>query len=137
MGNIILFLVVFSISIFVLNAFMRRYLKIEKKKTFSYNHVNEKHKKIDLIIRFGGLVFVIITYFYVSSNPDLEGTIGAYVPFILLITSIIILELVRAFMEWKYAENKKAYILTISQLILILIFLVTFFLFIIRNMLIQ
>lgn len=31
-------------------------------------------------------------------------------------------ESIRAYMEWKYAENKKAYILTVSPLIFISIF---------------
>ncbi|TFI49249.1 DUF4181 domain-containing protein, partial [Diaphorobacter sp. DS2] len=35
---------------------LRKWLRVEKKKYFSYNHINDKHKKVDWTIRIGFLV---------------------------------------------------------------------------------
>ena len=105
----------------IFESIMRKYLKIEKRKSFSYNHVNEKHKKIDAIIRIGVIIIILITVFYLivtSSEP-----VWCFEPLFLILLFLVVSETTRAFMEWKYAENPKAYILTISQLIFTLILL--------------
>ena len=49
--ELLLFLTIVITLFLLFNAVMRNWLKIEKKKLFSYNHINEKHKKIDWTIR--------------------------------------------------------------------------------------
>ncbi|MEC5424740.1 DUF4181 domain-containing protein [Virgibacillus sp. C22-A2] len=49
--KLILALTLFALLLIAFNAVMSKWLKVEKKKFFSYNHVNEKHKKVDWIIR--------------------------------------------------------------------------------------
>lgn len=111
-------LAIFFLLMFVFNSIIRKYLKIEKRKAFSYAYVNEKHKKIDWIIRISFIIILFISNFYQRRNI---GEVKWYfeIWFIALVF-IVISDLFRAFMEWKYAENRKTFIFTISQLIFIL-----------------
>lgn len=117
---------IFLLISFVFNIIMRKYLKVEKRKTFSYNHVNEKHKKIDWTIR---IIFIItltiLTYIGVYKYNS-EG-MWKFTSSISLMVFIVISEIARAFMEWKYSTNPKAYIFTISQILfLTLLFWIIF-----------
>lgn len=87
---LLLLLAIVMLLFLLFNAVMRKWLQVEKKKLFSYNHINEKHKKMDWTIR---VVFLVV----------------------LLLGNFI--NVTREPMEWKYAVNKKDYIFTISQLI--------------------
>ena len=49
---------------------IRRYLKVEKPKFFSYNHVNKKHEKIDWTIRISFIIILIISSFFMRGNTD-------------------------------------------------------------------
>lgn len=104
---------------FVFESIVRKYLKVEKRKSFSYNHVNEKHKKLDLTIKISFMIIFLIIVFYLimtSSEP-----IWYLEPGFLVIVFLVISETTRAFMEWKYEENQNAYIYTIIQLVFALI----------------
>ncbi|WP_413375829.1 DUF4181 domain-containing protein [Alkalihalobacillus sp. 1P02AB] len=87
----------------------------EKKKFFSYNHLNELHKKIDWGIRiFFSVALAFFIYFEYSIN------IG-------LVTLIFYIGLecsTRAFFEWKYSKNPKQSIITISEVLLLIIVLI-------------
>lgn len=107
------------LSIYGFNAVMRRYLNVEKPNFFSYNHVNEKHKNIDWTIRNSFIIILIISSFFVRGNSD--GTLWYLEMRFLMPVFLVTIEVVRAYMEWKYAENPNQYILTISQLVVILI----------------
>ncbi|WP_282141601.1 DUF4181 domain-containing protein [Cytobacillus oceanisediminis] len=104
---------------------LRKWLKVEKKKFFSYNHINDKHKKVDWTIRIGFLVILLTGYVINMKRYPLEF-IWYLEPAVLLIAFIILSETARAFMEWKYAENRKAYLVTIFHLafVLFLLFIV-------------
>lgn len=99
--------------------FMRKWLHVEKKNLFSYNHVNGLHKKIDWTIRISFTVLMIIFIFVINSTPYGSPLIFSYLVFILFFAN----EGVRAYMEWKYLKHKNDYILTICRLILWIIVL--------------
>lgn len=113
---------------FVLNTIVKlllsKLLKIEKEKKpfFSYNYINELHKKIDWVIRITSAIVLIVT----NTLVIIEG----YSINLLLITCISFLVLdytVRAFFECKYSENPKQSILTVSEGVLFLIALFIMF----------
>lgn len=118
------FLLILGIILLLMRGFevvMRKYLKVEKRKSFSYNHVNEQHKKIDWTIRISFVIVFTITFFALVRNSN---TYNWYLdPGFLILVFLVISETTRAFMEWKYAENPKTYIFTISQLVFALILL--------------
>ena len=111
---------IFLLLSFIFNTIMRKYLNVEKKKPFSYNHVNEKHKKIDWTIRIITIIAMIVFSFIGIYKHNYEG-LWRFVPSISILVFIAISEIVRAFMEWKYSTNPKAYIFTISQLLFLMI----------------
>ena len=111
---------IFLLISFVFNTIMRKYLKVDKRKTFSYNHVNEKHKKIDWAIRIITIIAMIVLTFIGTYKHNNEGLWG-FVPSISIFVSIAITEMVRVFMEWKYSANPKAYIFTLSQLLFLMV----------------
>ena len=115
----------FVLVVFVLDAIvkllLRKSLKIEKgkKSFFSYNHINELHRKIDWAIRITSTIVLIVTNILVI----IEG----YSINLILITSIFYLVLdsaVRAIFECKYSKNPKQYILTVSEGVLFLLAIV-------------
>lgn len=122
--KLILLLTIVISLLYLFNVVMRKWLKVEKKKTFSYNHINERHKKIDWTIRIIFLVSMILGYFINAAREPMEW-FWFLETWFLLIIFIVLSESVRAVMEWKYAVNKKDYIFTISQLVFSVILLIT------------
>lgn len=112
-----IFMIVIILLLFIIfESVMRQWLKVEKKKRFSHNHVNEKHSKIDWSIRIIFIAFIILGSF-INANRDNTERIWFLEPGYILFGLIILSEGVRALMEWKYADNQNAYILTLSQLV--------------------
>ena len=124
--KLFLLLFILGLVIFLFNTLIRKLLNVKKRKTFSHYHLNNLHKKIDWTIKNTIIIVMIIGFFINISRPP-SNTIDYLQPHILLILSIFLTETVTAFMEWKYAENRNAYILTLVQLtFLIILVLVTF-----------
>lgn len=114
--TLLLLLAIVMLLFLLFNAVMRKWLQVEKKKLFSYNHINEKHKKMDWTIRVVFLVVLSLGNFINVTTEPMEW-FWFFETWFLLIVFIVVSETVRAVMEWKYAVNKKDYIFTISQLI--------------------
>lgn len=121
-----LFLLTISLAMFLFGVVGRRILKVERKKMFSYNHLNEQHKKIDWIIRIISIVVLIIGGIVNISRHPLPPILFLQ-PYILMFLFILMTEIVTAIMEWKYAKNRNAYIFTVAQLIFIILILLTIF----------
>lgn len=121
---------------FIFNSIMSKFLKVEKRKIFSYDYVNKTHMKIDWVLRIVLVIILTIYLFYTFNDPYKDDFFWRTLPLKVSLLSIAIPELTRAFMEWKYAENRKAYVLTISQLIfdliLIGIILIIFYFFVFK-----
>jgi signal transduction histidine kinase len=126
-----LFLLIYGLLIFFFNRVMRKWFKVKKKKLFSYNHLNEKHKKVDWIIRITFVILIIVGGFYNAIQNPLER-IWFLETHIVMFAFILASETVRAVMEKRYAENRNDYKYTLSQLgfislSLLLIFTTNFF----------
>lgn len=124
--NFFLFLLIIVLLIFLFNAIVRKILKVEKKKVFSYNHLNELHKRIDWTIRIAFVVAIIVGGIINASRLSLNPILFLE-PYFLLFMLIFLTEIVTAVMEWKYAENRNAYIFTVLQLIFIVILLLSIY----------
>ncbi|WP_397539105.1 DUF4181 domain-containing protein [Rummeliibacillus pycnus] len=121
---IILILIAICVVFFAFDFFMRKLLKVENKKWFSYNHINHLHKIVDWAIRITFTVLILASTFY-RINIDSTEIIWYLDVWFILTIFIIISESVRAFMEWKYETNRKAYILTISEMALMIVVLIS------------
>lgn len=104
--KMLIFLVVTIVSIILFNAMMRNLLNVEKRKFFSYNFVNDLHKKGEWTIRISFLIILIVIG--IGFQNSLFISIG-------LLTLFVSLAIFRAIIEKKYAENPKAYIYTLAE----------------------
>ena len=105
------------ILISIVKYLLRNLLKIEKlkKQFFSFNHVNELHRKIDKGLRiFSTITLITLSYVLLFYYEDL-----IYLFFIPIIVFMVLDSLVKAFFEWKYTKNPKESILTLTEMLLI------------------
>lgn len=102
--------------IFVFNTIMRKVLRVERKKIFSQNHINELHKKADWSIRIAYIVIAIVSIFIFNFNNQLLEY-SAWVLLGLAVVFLILEEGLRAIMEYKFKKGQNDYLLTIYQLI--------------------
>ncbi|MFP3919841.1 DUF4181 domain-containing protein [Lysinibacillus telephonicus] len=86
----------------------------EKKKLFSYNHINELHKKVDWGIRISSSIILILLVFYSIEIQEYPAILSLIV--LVIFTTIDFA--VKAFFEWRYSDNPKQSILTISEMII-------------------
>lgn len=118
--NLVILIVTFSLIIFIFNWIIRRLLNVEHPKFFSNNYVNDKHKKYDKRIGVISFIGYMTASFYLifNSTEDFEIT-NAWYLFIIGTAFLIVQELMRAYMEWKYLKGKNDYLFTLIQLIFI------------------
>lgn len=120
------FLLLIAIVLLLLVSFntkMRKWLDVGRKKFFSYNYINEKHKRIDRTLRIATIITILITF---PINITYESINYWFLqPWFILFIFIVVSELVKVVMEWKYATNPNAYKLTTSQIIFNLILIYT------------
>lgn len=123
---LLLIFAIFLVILAVFNAIMRKWLYVEKPKAFSNNHINDKHKKIDWSIRIFGITLIVVGFFVNVIRLPLKPYFFLETWFVLLVL-LFASEIVRAVMERKYAKNPNAYIYTISQMVFLLVFLISLF----------
>lgn len=116
LGTLLLFLIVVILVINFFGFVIRKLLGVERKKWFSYNHLNERHKKLDWLVRIFFVILLFISNYYTNYN-DILGTYWYFETWFIIIVFLITSELLRTFMEWKYAENKKDFIATLSEML--------------------
>lgn len=119
-GKLIVAVVLLLSVFYLLDVLLRRYLKLEKVNFFKNNYVNDKHQKIDWTLRFM-LVFGYLVMAIIMSSGEKTTTTFFFVFVSYSLLNAIVLELVRAYMQKKYAENKNEYIPTLIQLSLLII----------------
>ena len=115
-GPLMLFLIVVVLVVNTFGFVIRKLLGVERKKWFSYNHINERHKKLDWSLRLIFTILLIISFYYMIDN-DTFGIPWFFKTWFILIVFLITSELLRAFMEWKYAENKRDFVATIAEMV--------------------
>ncbi|MBN8211023.1 DUF4181 domain-containing protein [Bacillus sp. NTK071] len=113
--KLVLLIIILVVLNFVFSAVMRRRLRVEKRKFFSYNHVNILHSKVDWSIRITFMVVMIVGAFYNVTRLPAESLWYLEAWFVLFVF-LVITESVQAIFEWKYATNRKDYMYTLSQL---------------------
>lgn len=101
----------------LLKALLRKLLKIEKvkKEFFSYNTINELHRKIDKGLRIVSAISLVTLYtvllFYYEDF--------IYLFFFAVLAFVILDFMIRAFFEWKYTLYPKQSILTLTEMLII------------------
>ncbi|WP_269432250.1 DUF4181 domain-containing protein [Bacillus sp. FJAT-27245] len=96
--------------------FIRKLLGVERRHWFSYNHINKQHRIADWTVRIMFVVLYIIFAFYTLSNDIMEIP-WYFESWFIILSFIFVSETVRTVMEWKYDENRKAYVATIIEML--------------------
>ena len=130
-----LFLLIFIcvVCVLLVSKFTSRWLNVEKKKIFSYNHVNDTHKKIDRIIRITFIIFLFIGLF-INFGRDPLRPIWFLEPHIMIFALIMVTEIVTIIMEKRYAENKNDYIFSTIQLVVVSIFILLAYFLVLKDL---
>jgi hypothetical protein len=111
--------IIVFVLISIVKLLLRKLLKIEKvkKELFSYNHINELHRKIEKGLRiFSTIALILLSYVLLFYFEDLIDLV-----LIAVIVFMVLDYMVRAFFEWKYTQYPKQSILTLTEMFLILI----------------
>ncbi|WP_342543640.1 DUF4181 domain-containing protein [Paenisporosarcina sp. FSL H8-0542] len=111
--------IIVFVLISIVKLLLRKLLKIEKvkKELFSYNHINDLHRKIEKGLRiFSAIALILLSCVLLYYFEDL-----IYLVLIAVIVFMVLDYLVRAFFEWKYTQYPKQSILTLTEMFLILI----------------
>ena len=124
--KLFLLLLMIGLLMFLFNTITRKLLKVKKRKAFSYNYLNGLHKKIDWTIRIIFVVAIIVGGLINASRLPMNPILFLE-PYFLVFALIFITEIITAVMEWKYEENRNAYIFTILQLVFIAILLLSIY----------
>ena len=116
---IFIFLITFALIIGVKH-FLRKAFHIEKEKKgfFTYNHINDLYKKINLII---SIISAIVLFIVLNGIIFRDYSINVFL-FVLIITTGIDYT-VRVFFEWRYTQNPKQSLLTISEMFIVILVL--------------
>lgn len=119
LGTLLLFLVVTVLVISIFEFVIRKLLGVERKKWFSYNHLNKRHKKLDWAIRIIFTILLLMSTYY-TIYKDTVAIAWYFETWFILIIFVITSEMLRAIMEWIYAENNKDFVATIIEMIFII-----------------
>jgi hypothetical protein len=101
------------VLISIVKYFLRKIFKVEKvkRKFFSYNHINDSHRKVDKWVRSLTAIILMILAIVMINYKELT--------YLYLMGFVILLTLdyaVRAFFEWKYSDYPKQAILTLAEM---------------------
>lgn len=121
---IVLAVVVVIVVFYLIEKVTRKWLGVDSKVAFVVRSVNGKHRKIDWTLRaifMVGLLFLAI----MITSEKYQPYLWFYIFSSYLLVTNVILELVRAFMQKRYSEEKNEYIVTLIQLALFICLAVT------------
>lgn len=123
--DLLLILAIFLGCYVVFHLVLKKLLKVDRK-IFSNDYVNDGHKKLDRMIRLVVVGLMVIGFFVSVSESPIHSD-WFLQPWFWLIMLVVLTEIVRAIMEWKYVENRNAYKFTAYQLLFIIILLLLFY----------
>lgn len=103
----IIIILIIILLVGIIPAMFRYKMRADKKKWFSYNHINKLHKKIDWTLRIVYMISLIMSAIFFYTKPLLLS--------IILAVFVLCQIGVQAFIEWKFSENRKNFQVSIIQ----------------------
>ncbi|SHG61538.1 DUF4181 domain-containing protein [Ornithinibacillus halophilus] len=116
-------LLVIILLMFFFNMIMSKWFNVKGKNFFSLNYVNEKHKKMDRIIRVLTIISLLVG-FAINAKRDPGNWYWFLQPWSIIYFSVLLSQIVRGYMEKKYDSNPNAYKLTISETLFMFILVI-------------
>ncbi|WP_299739067.1 DUF4181 domain-containing protein [uncultured Rossellomorea sp.] len=122
----ILIAIVVFVLISTVKYLLRKLFKVKKVKRnlFSYNHINETHRKVDKWVRVFTSITLMTLAILMINNKDFTNF------YLLGVIGLLGLDYaVRTFFELKYSEYPKQAIITVAEMIMMLTAIFTVFQF--------
>ncbi|MDW0111264.1 DUF4181 domain-containing protein [Sporosarcina aquimarina] len=116
-AGVVLIIAIVLVVFYIIEKITRKWLKVSSKVAFVVKSVNDKHRKIDWTLR-AIFMFGIFFLAIMITSEKYQPHLWLYIFFSYLLITNVILELVRAFMQKRYSEEKNEYIVTLIQLVL-------------------
>lgn len=110
--NLLILFIVFFVVIYLFELVVRKILNLERRKIFSYNHINKIHERIDWSIRISFIFILLAAYIF-----SYYYSFWYIQPYIILVIFIVVSGIARAILEFKYVPNRKEALFTILQLV--------------------
>lgn len=101
---------------------IREYFKVEHLSWWSYNFINDKHKRYDMALRTLSVILIIIGYI-VNLSRGIENELWFFQPWSIIFALIILGQFLRAYMEKKYIEDKNYYKASIAEAVALIVIL--------------
>lgn len=121
---LIVILGVFLGVYYLLQWALGKWLHLGKRRHYRTFH-NETHKKWDVRMRLVSILIIVVSYLW-NMEYGVSGSYGK-VAFLALGSGVILQELCRAYMEWKYSEQRREYIRVLASAGCIMAFLFIFY----------
>lgn len=109
--KLLIILIIFLGASLLFDLVLTKILKLERRKFFSYNHINKVHVRIDWSIRMA-FMFILLASYIINYYYNL----WYLQPYYVLLLFIIISGVVRAIIELKYLKNLREALFTVLQL---------------------
>ncbi|WP_099156959.1 DUF4181 domain-containing protein [Virgibacillus ndiopensis] len=123
------FIVIMGAIIFLLSgipAIIRRIIGAERRKWFSNNYINDFHKKGDKLLRIVFMFVLMAVAIVFMRKPLIAITISIF--------CMIIQLSFQTYVEWKYAENRKNYVVSLIEIGLTFVVLIWVLFWIDKNL---
>lgn len=111
-----LIVIIVFVCIFIVKFFLRRFFKIEKT-FFIHQPINELHRTIQI----GLGIFATITLIWMNMAVIFDFKSFNYRLIMAIILFAVLDYLLKAFFEWKYSDDPKHAILTMTEMCIILL----------------
>ncbi|WP_370296279.1 DUF4181 domain-containing protein [Rossellomorea marisflavi] len=121
---LIVILGVFLGLYYLLQWALGKWLHLGKRSRYRMYH-NETHKKWDFRMRLVSALIIVVSYLW-NMEYGVSESYGR-VAFLALGSGVILQELCRAYMEWKYSEQRREYIRVLASAGYVLAFLFTIY----------
>ncbi len=124
--RVLLAMLIFGVIYIGSTYVIRKYFQVEHLSWWSYDHINDEHKRLDWAIRIIAVVLMIIG-FIVNLSRGIENELWFFQPWFILFVTILIGQFLRAYMEKKYIENENYYKASVAEaFVLIVVLFITY-----------
>jgi hypothetical protein len=98
----------------VFHQLISKWLGVSKRKVMAYDFINNHHEKADKVIMLLA-VGVLITGFIINLALNFDTSLWYLHPSFIIALFLVLCQLLKAYMEWKYIEDKREYTYTVLE----------------------
>ena len=117
MLRIILTAVLIILAIALFSLVIRRMIGVRQRKWFSYDHINERHRKLEWRVRIGFVIIILLNTVIVFATGAVEDPPWYMEVWWLIFVFVVVTELLRAYMEYRFVDDRKAMAATLFEVI--------------------